>query len=194
MVFDLLREASWDERQLDLLRWLRVRYVVLDRRRAEQTDAPPPAALASLLGRAGLLEGERVFPDEQMTVYVLKAAPASPPPSHVKPMFTLNGTFLDKRPSLIVWLNYRSRHWILERRQRPLEIQVRGYDSQGGRVWSRTLRQELPQFLLPGQVMGHLVQVDKGDWTRTRRVSIRARMRGLGIKLQEQDVRRRDEP
>jgi hypothetical protein len=186
--FDRLREPAWDRSHLDLLRWLRVRYIVLDQLLAEASEWPPPPALGSLLAENGLLDDVSVYPDARTIVYRLKPT-TSTMEQRLTPTeqdFDLNTMLIGGRPSLAMFITYRGPHWLVSDDQQPLTWTAIGEDTRGETIWRQSERGLLPHFLLEGETFGIPVQARGKLWIQTARVSVRVRLKGLDIHLKQE--------
>lgn len=172
-IFRALGQAEWGEEEAKLLRWLDVRYIIIDPANAQ---SPPTASLEALPARLeslGFAVEATPFPEEKMTLLTIRAA-AAPLPSAPSPKLDFDVShFIEKKgreTRVSLWLAARDGPRFLPAESRWIDIVVRAYDADGDRIWKLETRRRLPQFILRGQGVGIAFPIPRAVAERTTRI------------------------
>lgn len=182
-LLDFLRQAEWTEVQPEILRWLDVRYVLIDRLAPGATAVP--LNLEERLREAGMLAA--VYPDvaEGMDLMELSAGSAEIGDIWPEQRLWVNRLFIEERHSVVGVVSYAGPPHQLTVGERRLKVRLRGYDASGRRIWNRTFRARLPHFLLDGQLCGYEAELSERQWSATAEVLVEAWLPGLDLELRE---------
>lgn len=173
-IMTVLGKPEWGDEQADLLRWLQVRSVVVDRRRAAMSDAPPPDHLETFLGDYDFLEAIEGFPLQEIDVYRLNASPC--PREPVKNS-DFEFWFDPKRPEPRILFGYDNDGGgrLLTSSERGARLSIRGYGADENRLWKWVDKRDLPQFLVDGLWLDYSPSVDPELWRQTKYITLKFR-------------------
>lgn len=171
-IFQRFREPAWGAKQKELLRWLRVRYVVVDRRAPSKEPLPE---VESALRDFGFTFEKTEHPKEEITVFKIDPYAGE---YEVNQMVTPK----KKRTELYIWMTKTGLPMELPPSGRKVRLTGRGYDEKDEQIWKGEVEFLLPQFWLPDYTSGGVLRIPKREASRMRRVKFRLTQDEMGFR------------